>query len=84
MIAPKVNALSAWLWVIPRSCSSMKSVAACGAGEFVDHSLDEVGGSEDSKEREQEGKEREDREEGLVGEVAGEGHDVVFFHLFVG
>src|SRR5919112_2513981 len=55
----------------------------CHAGEFVDHGLDEVGGFENSKEREQNGEEREDREEGLVGEVAGEGHDVIFAHLLV-
>src|SRR3712207_7312794 len=39
--------------------------------------------AENAKEREQEGEEGEDREQGLVGEVAGEGHYVIFVHLFV-
>src|SRR3712207_8360676 len=42
------------------------------------------GGVEEAQKREQEGEEREDGEERLVGEVAGEGHEVVLAHLLEG
>jgi hypothetical protein len=52
-------------------------------GELVDHGVDEVVRVEEPKEREHEGEKREDRKEAPVGEVACEGHDMVFADLFV-
>ena len=86
MIAPNVKALSAWLWVMLKELflDKRRRRLRRHAREPIYHRLDEVVGVEDTEQRKQESEEREDREQGLVGEVAREGHDVVFVDLFVG
>ena len=79
MIAPKVKALSAWLWVMLKELALDKLRRRCQGPRRESSSTMVLTRSVALKtqQREQEGEKREDGEERLVGEVAREGHDAV-------